>query len=136
MLRAYLLGLAFAPVAVMVDKPVTIAVATPEPVRHAKTVLLRIEGVVARRDVPWLWNVFWDLPEADAQTSVENIHFVGYVALPANSALRDPRPANFNMQLPEAAVAALRLRNTLRFTFVPLRKPPPGGVTITLLRLE
>src|SRR5580658_814004 len=88
------------PVAVMVDKPVTIDLAVPEQLRHSKNVLLRMEGVVMRRDAPAMWNVFWDMPEANAQTSVDNVHFVGYIASPANSAVREAKPANFTLQLP------------------------------------
>jgi hypothetical protein len=124
------------PVAVMVDKPVTIALGVPEQVRHSTTVLLRMEGVVMRRDAPAMWNVFWEMPEATAQTSVDNLHFVGYVASPANSALRDAKRANFTLQLPAEAVSAIHRQTSVRLTFVPVRKLPEGGVTITSLRLE
>jgi hypothetical protein len=131
---AYLV--AFAPVAVMVDKPVTVTVAIPDQVRHAGSVLLKLEGVVVRRDAPAVWNVFWDMPQATAQTSVNDIHFAGYVTSLANSALRDPKPANFTLQLPAAAITAIHRQSSMRLTFVPTRKLPEGGVTITALRLE
>jgi hypothetical protein len=124
------------PVAVMVDKPVTIDLAVPEQLRHSKNVLLRLEGVVMRRDAPAKWNVFWDMPEANAQTSVDNVHFVGYIASPANSAVRDAKPANFTLQLPSAAELAIHRQTTIHFTFVPTRKLPEGGVTIASARLE
>jgi hypothetical protein len=128
---------AMAPVAVIDDKPVTVPVAIPEAVRHAKVVMLRIDGVVMRRRGPLVWNVFWDMPGADAHTSVDDVHFAGYVASPANSGVRgEGRPANFILQLPEAAVGAIHQQATMQVTFVPLRKPPEGGVTITALRLE
>ncbi len=127
---------AFAPVAVMVDKPVTVTVAIPDQVRHAGSVLLKLEGVVVRRDAPAVWNVFWDMPQATAQTSVNDIHFAGYVTSLANSALRDPKPANFTLQLPAAAITAIHRQSSMRLTFVPTRKLPEGGVTITALRLE
>jgi hypothetical protein len=134
---AYLLALAApAPVVVMVDKPVTAVVEAPEQVRHSRIVLLRLEGVIVRRDAPAVWNVFWDMPEATAQTSVDNIHFAGYLTSLPNSAARDPRPVNFTLELPPRAVETIRRRGRLRFTFVPVRKLPQGGVTITALRLE
>lgn len=134
---ACLLALAAsAPVVVMVDQPVTVAIAVPERVRHSEVVLLRLEGVVMRRNAPAMWNVFWEMPDAKVQTSVDDLHFVGYVASPANPALRDAKPANFILQLPAAALAALHRQTTIRFTFVPVRKLPEGGVTITSIRLE
>jgi hypothetical protein len=121
---------------VMVDQPVTVAVDVPEKARHAKVVFLRLEGVVMRRDAPAVWNIFWEMPEANVQTSVDDVHFAGYVTSVANSGLRDPKPVNFTVELPaEAVLAAHRLR-AVRFTFVPVRKLPEGGVTITSLRLE
>jgi hypothetical protein len=113
---------------VMVDRPVSVVVAVPESLRHAESVSLRMEGVVMRRDAPATWNVFWDRQD--------DAHFVGYVSSPANSSLRDPKPANFILQLPVAAVAALHRQKEMRFTFVPVRKLPEGGVTMTTLRLE
>jgi hypothetical protein len=134
---AWFLALAASlPLAVMVDKPVTVSVAVPERVRHSKVVLLRIEGVSMRRDAPATWNVFWGMPDASAQASVDDVHFVGYVASPANSALRNPKPANFILQLPVTALAAIERQTTIRFTFVPVRKLPEGGVTIGSVRLE
>jgi hypothetical protein len=127
---------ASAPVVVMVDKPVTTAVEAPEKVRHSNIVLLRLEGVIVRRNAPAVWNVFWDLPEADAQTSVNDPHFAGYLTSLPNSAARNPRPANFTLELPPAAVEMIHRRGVLRFTIVPVRKLPEGGVTITALRLE
>ncbi len=131
---ACLLGLAALPLAVLVDQPVTITVAVPEPVRHAQAVILRLQGVVMRRDAPANWNVFWDLSKA--ATSVEDLHFVGSIHSPANTALRDPKPANFILQMPAAALTALRRQSTMRLTFVPIGKLPDGGVTITSIRLE
>ena len=134
---ACLLALAAsAPVVVMVDKPVTAGVDVPEHVRHAKIVFLRMEGVIVRRGAPAVWNVFWDLPEANAATSVDDMHFAGYLTSPTNSAIREPHPTNFTLELPAAAVAALQRRSVMRFTFVPVRKLPEGGVTITALRLD
>ena len=127
---------AAAPVVVMVDKPVTAAVEAPARVRHAKIVFLRMEGVIVRRNAPAVWNVFWDLPEANAATSVDDIHFAGYLTSLPNSALRDPHPANFTLELPAAAVAKLQRQGVMRFTFVPVKKLPDGGVTITALRLD
>jgi hypothetical protein len=97
---------------------------------------LRLEGVIVRRTAPAVWNVFWDMPEANAQSSVDDIHFAGYLTSLPNSAIRDPRPANFTLELPPAAVEMIHRRGTLRFTFVPVRRLPEGGVTITALRLE
>jgi hypothetical protein len=134
---ACLLALAAAaPAVVMVDKPVTAAVDVPEKVRHAKIVFLRMEGVIVRRNAPAVWNVFWDLPEANAATSVDDMHFAGYLTSLTNSAIREPHPANFTLELPAAAVAELPRRSIMRFTFVPVRKLPEGGVTITALRLD
>ncbi len=121
---------------VMIDKPVTAAVEASEKVRHSKIVLLRLERVIVRRDAPAIWNVFWNMPEANAQTSVDDPHFVGYLTSLPNSAIRDPKPVNFTLELPAAAVEALQRRGVMRFTFVPLRQLPEGGVTITALRLE
>ena len=126
---AVLFALAAAtPVVVMVDKPVTVSVAVPEQVRQAKAVILRIEGVVMRRNAPANWNVFWE--------TANDAHLVGYVSSPANSALRDPKPANFNLSLPAAAVMALHRHTTLRLTFAPIGRLPEGGVTITSVRFE
>jgi len=121
---------------VMRDEPVTAAVEVPAQVRHAKAVSLRLERVVMKRNAPALWNIFWNMPKANAQTPVTDEHFAGYVASPANSALRDPKPANFIVQLPESAVLAMRDAATMSFTFVPKRKLPESGVTIWTLRLE
>ncbi len=121
---------------VMIDKPVTAAVEASEKVRHSKIVLLRLERVIVRRDAPAIWNVFWDMPEANAQTSVDDPHFLGYLTSLPNSASRDPKPVNFTLELPAAAVETLHQRGVMRFTFVPVRKLPEGGVTITALRLE
>ena len=81
---------ALAPVAVLVDQPVTVTIAVPEQVRHANTVLLHMEGVVMRRNAPAHWDVFWN--------GSDEAHLVGYVSVPANAALRDPKPANFTLQ--------------------------------------
>jgi hypothetical protein len=113
---------------VMVDQPVSVMVPVPEFVRHAETAVLRMEGVMMRRNAPAMWNVYWD--------KRDEAHLVGYVSSPANSALRDPKPANFTLQLPVAALAALRREKNMRFTFVPVRKLPDGGVKITSIRLE
>jgi hypothetical protein len=121
---------------VMIDKPVTATVEASEKVRDSKIVLLRLEGVVVKRNAPAIWNVFWDMPEANAQTSVNDIHFVGYLTSLPNSATRDPRPVNFTLELPPVAVETIHRRGAMRFTFVPMRKLPEGGVTITSLRLE
>jgi hypothetical protein len=127
---------AFAPVIVMVNKPVTAAVEVPERVRHSKMVFLRMEGVIVRRNAPAVWNVFWDLPEANAATAVDDIHFAGYLTSLPNSALREPHPTNFTLELPAAAVAELHRRRTMRFTFVPVGKLPEGGLAITRLSLD
>jgi hypothetical protein len=113
---------------VMVDRPISVVVAVPESLHHAESVSLRMEGVVMRRNAPATWNVFWDRQD--------DAHLVGYVSSPANSGLRNPKPANFILQLPVAAVAALHRQKEMRFTFVPVRKLPEGGVTMTTLRLE
>lgn len=128
--------MAVMPVAVMVDKPVTVTVAVPEPSRHAEAVLLRLEGVTMRRNVPVTWNIFWELPKADARTSLNNIHFAGFISSPANSALRDPKPVSFLLPMPPPAVAVLHHQPVVRLTFVPIGKLPEGGVTITSIRLE
>jgi len=120
----------------MVDRPVIVSVSVPEPVRQAQAVLLRMEGVTMKRDAPANWNVFWELPKADAQTLVENMHFVGSIHSPANTSLRDPRPANFVLTMPPGAIALLRKQSQIHFTFVPIGKLPEGGVTITSIRLE
>jgi len=99
-------------------------------------VLLRLEGVIVRRDAPALWNVFWEMPGANAQTSVDDIHFLGYLTSLPNSAARDPKAVNFTLELPPTAVETIHRRGSMRFTFVPVRKLPEGGVTITALRLE
>ncbi len=119
----------FLAVLVIVDQPVSVVVAVPETLRRAESVSLRMEGVVMRRNAPATWNVFWDSKQDDA-------HLVGYISSPANSGLRDPKPANFILQLPAAAVVALHRQKEMRFTFVPVRKLPEGGVTITSLHLE
>jgi len=85
---------------VIVDQPVTLVVSVPEQARRTQTVLLRMEGVVMRRNAPALWNVFWEKQD-DAQ-------LVGYVSSPANFALHDSKPANFTLQLPARAMAAAR----------------------------
>jgi len=121
---------------VMVDKPVTVAVPVPEKMRESKIVLLQLQGVVMRRNAPAVWNVFWEMPSADAQTSVDIAHFAGYVTSLANSAARSAQPANFTLELPPAAVRATRRQRAIRFTFVPVGKLPEGGVTITSLHLE
>jgi hypothetical protein len=121
---------------VMIDKPVTATVEASEKVRHSKVVLLRLEGVIVRRNAPAIWNVFWDLPEANAQTSVDDLHFVGYLTSLPNSAARDPKPVNFTLELPPVAVQTIHRRGVMRFTFVPVRKLPEGGAIITALRLE
>ena len=122
--------------AVMVNQPVVVTVPVPEPARHAQAVLLRMQGVIMKRDAPANWNVFWEFPKADAQTPVENMHFVGSIHSPANSGLREAKPANFALPVPPAAIAVLRKQNQLHFTFVPIGKLPEGGVTITFIRLE
>jgi hypothetical protein len=127
---------AFAAAVVMVDKPVTVAVPVPEKVRQSKVVLLQLEGVLVRRNAPAVWNVFWDLAAADAETSVDNKHFAGYITSLPNSGARGSQPANFTLELPAAAVEALRRETAMHFTFVPAGKLPEGGVTITALRLE
>jgi hypothetical protein len=121
---------------VMTDKPVTAAVAVPERVRHSKVILLQLEGVTMRRNAPAVWNVFWELQDANVETSVDNAHFAGYVTSIPNSAARDVKPVNFTLELPAAAVAAIQRQQTIHFTFVPMRKLPEGGVSITTLRLE
>jgi hypothetical protein len=121
---------------VMIDKPVTATVDAPEKVRHSQIVLLRLEGVIVRRNAPAVWNVFWEMPDADAQTSVDDIHFLGYLTSLPNSAAHEPKPVNFTLELPPMAVEAIHRRGSMRFTFVPVRKLPEGGVTITALRLE
>ena len=121
---------------VMKDEPVMFSLNVPEHVRHAKVVSLRMETVVMKRNAAAVWNIFWNMPNANAQTPVTNEHFAGYIASPANSALRDPKPANFVLQLPEAAVVAMHDAETMSFTFVPVRKLPEGGVTIWTIRLE
>ena len=127
---------ALAAAVVMVDKPVTVSVVVPERVRHSKVILLQLEGVLIRRSAPAVWNVFWEMPDATAETPVDNPHFAGYVTSVANSATRDAKPANFTLELPPAAVSAIHRQQTVQFTFVPAGKLPPGGVTITALRLE
>ncbi len=111
-----------------VQEPVSVTVGVPPEVRHAPTVLLRMEGVVMRRDAPALWNVYWD--------KVDEAHLVGYVSSPANAALRAAKSANFTLELPAAALAAMRRQKEMRFLFVALRKLPEGGITITTVRLE
>jgi hypothetical protein len=110
------------------QEPVSVTVNVPQEVKHGQTVLLRMEGVVMRRDAPALWNVYWN--------RVDEAHLVGYVSSPANAAARTVKPANFTLQLPTAAMAALRRQKEMRFTFVALRKLPEGGITITTVRLE
>lgn len=118
----------WAALVVMVAQPVSVVVPVPEEARRSRSVLLLMEGVVMRRDEPATWNVFWE--------KQDNAHLVGYVSSPANSALRDPKPARFTLQLPAEALAALHAKKEMRFTFVPARKLPEGGVTITAVRLE
>ena len=121
---------------VMVDQPVIVKIPVPEPVRHSQAVLLRMQGVIMKRDAPANWNVFWEYPKADAQTPLDNMHFVGSIHSPANTSLRDPKPANFVLTMPPGALAPLRKQNEIHFTFVPIGKLPDGGVTITSIRLE
>jgi hypothetical protein len=135
-LACFLALAASAAAVVMMDKPVTVAVDVPAGVRHSKVILLQIEGVTMRRNAPAVWNVFWEMPDADVKTSVDDAHFAGYVTSVANSAAHEVKPANFTLELPAAAVAAIQRQQTVRFTFVPVRKLPEGGVTITTLRLE
>jgi hypothetical protein len=125
-----------APAVVMLGQPVTVTVAVPESLRRSALIVLHLKGVVVKRNAPALWNIFWEMPLANAQTSVDNPHFVGYVTSPANSAARDPKPANFTLQLPVGAVTAAHRLSTLRLTFVPVRRLPEGGVTIGTIRLE
>jgi Protein of unknown function (DUF_B2219) len=132
---AWLLALAASATVTMMDKPVTVAVNVPEKARRSKAVLLQLEGVVVAHNAPAVWNIFWEMPRANAQTSVEDLHFVGYVTSVANSGARDPKPANFTLELPSAAVAVIHRQTTIRLTFVPVRVPN-GGVTIGDLRLE
>ena len=118
----------WAALVVMVAQPVSIVVPVPEGVRHAATVTLRMEGVIMRRDAPATWNVFWE--------KQDEAHLIGYISSPANAGARDPKPANFRLQLPEAAVTAIHQHADVRLVFVPVRKLPEGGVTITAVRLE
>ncbi len=118
----------WAALVVMVAQPVSVVVRVPEELRSAKSVLLRLEGVVMRRDAPATWNVFWE--------KQDGAHLVGYISSPANSAQRNPKPANFILQLPAQALAALHRKKEIRFTFVPVSKLPEGGVTISSVRLE
>jgi hypothetical protein len=135
---AYLLALAAnpAPALVMVDKPVTVSVHVPESARHSEVLLLKLEGVIMRRNAPAVWNIFWEMPDANAQTPVTSEHFAGSVSSPANSAIREPKAGNFIVELPPVAARVGHRLGTIRLTFVPVRKLPEGGVTITTLRLE
>ena len=110
------------------QRPVSVMVSIPQAVKQAETVVLRMEGVVMRREKPAMWNVYWE--------KADEAHLVGYVSSPANTATREPKPANFGLQLPTAALAAIRRRREMRFLFVPLRKPPEGGISISTVRLE
>jgi hypothetical protein len=121
---------------VMVDKPITVTVPVPEKLRESKTAVLQLQGVVMRRNAPAVWNVFWEMPGANAQTSVDSAHFAGYITSLANSAARAAQPANFTLELPPAALRLLRRQRAMHFTFVPVGKLPEGGVTITSLHLE
>ena len=116
------------PSVVMVDRPVTVVVPVPDTARQEKVVLLRMAGVIMRRDAPAMWNVFWE--------KQDEAHLIGYISSPANTAARNPRPANFILELPAAASAAVRRQKEMRFMFAPVQKLPQGGVTITSVRLE
>ena len=83
-----------APAVLMVDQPVTVVVKVPERIREADEVVLRMEGIIVRRNAPATWNVFWEMPDANGRSSVDDVHFAGYVSLPANSALRAVKPIN------------------------------------------
>ena len=121
---------------VMVNKPVTVSLPIPEAARTAKVLILHLEGVIVKRNAPAVWNVFWEWPQAAARTSVDNVHFAGYITSLPNAAAKNPKPANFALELPAAAVAAIHRLHVLRLTFVPVGRLPEGGVTITSLRLE
>jgi hypothetical protein len=120
----------------LVDKPVTVTLAVPETARRGAPVLLQLQRVIAPKSTAVRFNVFAELPSADAGTSVDHPSFVGYVTLlPTGSAANSP-PKGVTLQVADPAARLIRTKKTAQFTFVPTEKFVEGGVSIGSIRLE
>ena len=115
---------------VIVDKPVTVTIAVSEPLRKAGYILLQLEQVTTPKTASVTWNMFIELPSADARTSVNLPNFIGYVTtLPNPTAPANP-PKGMTLQLPDAAARFVRILPEVRLTFVPTAKFAGDGVRI------
>ncbi len=121
---------------VMVDKPVTVTVPVPPPVRKARYILLQLEQVTTPKTASATWNIFVELPAADEQTSVYLPNFAGYVTTLPNPAAPANPPKGMTLQLPDAAAALVRKHSEVRLTFVPAAKFAGDGVRIGAVHLE
>ncbi|MCU1238465.1 MAG: hypothetical protein JWP63_6432 [Candidatus Solibacter sp.] len=121
-LAALLACAAVAPPVVILDKPVTITVDVPEPVRRANHILLQLEQVTTPRKTSATWNMFVELPDAGERSPVDLPNFAGYVTtLPNPSAATNP-PKGMSLQLPDPAARLVRKLHSVRLTFVPVTK--------------
>jgi len=134
-LVAILACAAEAPV-VITDKPVTTVVPVPAAVRGAHDILLQLQQVTVPKNASATWNMFVEMPSANAKTSTEAPGFAGYVTtLPNPSAAGNP-PKGMTMQLPDAAAAIVRKLDQVRLTFVPVTTAPGETVKVGSVRLE
>jgi hypothetical protein len=120
----------------LVDKPATVAVPVPKTAGRAKALLLQLEHVIAPKSAAATFNIFVDLPSADATTPVDHPNFVGYVTMLPNPSAPNNPAKGITMQMAEPAARLVRTERTARLTFVPTEPLAEGGVKIGSIRIE
>jgi hypothetical protein len=121
---------------VIIDKPVTVTLPVEESVRKAGFILLQLEQVTAPKSASATWNMFLELPAADARTSVHSPNFAGYVTTVPNPTAATNPPKGMTLQVPDAAAKLIRNLREVRLTFVPAGKLAGDGVRIGGVRIE
>jgi hypothetical protein len=114
------------------DKPATTKIPVPAGLKKSRVILLQLRQVVIPASAQGAWHVFCELPSADARTSVNHPSFCGSVNVMAYGAGSTRKPANFTLQLPDAAVGMVRGLKELRLTFVPVSNAPISIGSIAL----
>ncbi len=120
----------------LLDKPVTVTVTVPKTGRAAQALLLQLDRVVVPRDAAVSFNIFAELPGADAKTSVDHPNFVAYVTMPANPNAPGGPAKGITLQVAEPVARQIAGMARARMTFVPAEKIPGPGVRIGAVRLE
>lgn len=122
-----------APVTVKLSSKAVLGGAIAEARRGGRPIALVVEGVGGAIDEPVRINVFINKPDADRATSLEDVHFIGYLQLmPAPGR---PTFANFALQVPPESLFD---QGDVDVTLVPSVGvgEPPRGATITVQKIE